>query len=448
MVPHQLLEGGAREHGGVVRDRDRRRLRDDRGGDGPCAVGRDGVSRPRSEHGPFEKRIGCQPVGAVHAGAGRFAHRVQARDARASVEVGDDPTHQVVRRRRHRDGLSRPVESALAHGRVDRGEALGETRGAQSRGVEADRASVLRRHGARVGAGHDVAGGELAVGVGVEGETASAVVDEHGPLAPDRLGDEEGGADREGRRVELHELEVGHRRSRADRGGDAVAGRPDGVGGVRVELSGPARGEDDGVGGEALAVGELDPADPVAFEQQVAQQGVFAEGDAGAAHRVAEGGLDGGSVASPPACSTRATAWAASSPREKSPSAARSNATPRATSSAMRAGPSPTRTSTASGSFRPAPAVRVSAACETIVSAGSVTAAMPPCAHRVFVSGRAPLVTTVTRHPASWACSAAVRPAMPLPTTTTVVISPHRSAWRRACAPAPRSRARRRRPGR
>ena len=66
---------------------------------------------------------------------------------------------------------------------------------------------------------------------------------------------------------------------------------------------------------------------------------------------------------------------------------------------------------------------RCRSACASGVSSGSSTAAMPPCAQRVEPSSMLTLVTTVTCRPASRRCSAAVRPAMPEPTTTTSVVS-------------------------
>ena len=55
-------------------------------------------------------------------------------------------------------------------------------------------------------------------------------------------------------------------------------------------------------------------------------------------------------------------------------------------------------------------------------SAGPSAAAMPPWAQRVEPSSTFTLVTTVTACPAARACSAAVRPAMPEPTTTTSAV--------------------------
>jgi hypothetical protein len=76
-------------------------------------------------------------------------------------------------------------------------------------------------------------------------------------------------------------------------------------------------------------------------------------------------------------------------------------------------GPSVTRACTASGSHSPTPATSVSRACASGVSAGSSTAAMPPCAQRVEPSSTRTLVTTATDRPAARACRATHSPATP-----------------------------------
>ena len=123
-------------------------------------------------------------------------------------------------------------------------------------------------------------------------------------------------------------------------------------------------------------------------------------------------------VASPPACAMRSAWCPPSRVSEMLPSAAVSNTAPRATSSRTRAGPSVTSTSTARGSHRPAPATRVSCRCAAGESDGSSAAAMPPCAHTVEPDARMSLVTSRTRGTRVRSSSAAVRPAMPEPTTT------------------------------
>ena len=124
-------------------------------------------------------------------------------------------------------------------------------------------------------------------------------------------------------------------------------------------------------------------------------------------------------VASPPAWAIRSRWWPPSRVREISPSGPRSNSVPRPTSSRTRAGPSDTRARTASTSQTPAPATRVSRRCSCGESAGSRAAAMPPWAHSVEPSESTVLVTSSTRSTRCRSRNAAVRPAMPDPTTMT-----------------------------
>ncbi len=199
----------------------------------------------------------------MHARASDLADGVQPGKAGAAVEIGRDAAHQVVRGRRHRDRLARPVQTPVAHRAVDRGEAAGEElrglvgSGPQVCGVEEDRTTVLQLHLPGDRPRHHIAGGELAVRVRVEREAPAALVDQGRALAADGLRDQErlpggrpGGVVRafQHRRVELEELQLGHVGPCAQGGGDPVAGRHGGVRGVRVQLARTAGGEHHGIG--------------------------------------------------------------------------------------------------------------------------------------------------------------------------------------------------------
>ena len=75
------------------------------------------------------ERVRGEAVGAVQARAGGLADGIQPGQARARVQVGDDPTHHVVRRRGDRDQLARRVEARLAQ----RGDDVGEVARGRSR---------------------------------------------------------------------------------------------------------------------------------------------------------------------------------------------------------------------------------------------------------------------------------------------------------------------------
>ena len=63
------------------------------------------------EDEPLQQRVGRETVRPVHAGARHLAAGVQARQRRAPGEVGDDPAHHVVRRRRHRDEVAPRIDA-------------------------------------------------------------------------------------------------------------------------------------------------------------------------------------------------------------------------------------------------------------------------------------------------------------------------------------------------
>src|SRR5918995_1544733 len=123
-------------------------------------------------------------------------------------------------------------------------------------------------------------------------------------------------------------------------------------------------------------------------------------------------------VASPTAWAIRLRWCPPSRVRASAPAASRSNSAPRAISLATSSGPSLTSTRTAASMHSPAPATRVSSMCCCTVSPSAWTEAMPPCAQCVDPADSWSLVTTTTR-PRVRHSSAAVRPAMPEPTTTT-----------------------------
>ena len=63
-----------------------------------------------AEDETLEQRIARQPVGAVHAGAGDLARRVQTRNRGAPVDVGLHAAHDVVGRRPDRDAIAREIQ--------------------------------------------------------------------------------------------------------------------------------------------------------------------------------------------------------------------------------------------------------------------------------------------------------------------------------------------------
>src|SRR6185437_7570892 len=95
---------------------------------------------------------------------------------------------------------------------------------------------------------------------------------------------------------------------------------------------------------------------------------------------------------------------------------------PHASSSSTRRGPCSTSTAAASRFTSPSPALIVSSRCSATSSSPPIATAMPPCAYAVFDSASSSLVTTITL-PTPARQIAALRPAIPAPTTRKSVCS-------------------------
>ena len=130
-----------------------------------------------AEHEALRERVGGEPVGAVEAGAGGLADRVEAGHGGAAVEVGDDAAHHVVGGGGDGDELGHRVEAGVAEGLDD----VGEAPGVDAAHVEVDvRLRAVASMRSPDGAGDLVAGGELV------DEALAGVVVERGALAAER----------------------------------------------------------------------------------------------------------------------------------------------------------------------------------------------------------------------------------------------------------------------
>ena len=77
-----------------------------------------------AEHQAFQQRVAGQPVGAVQAGVGGFADRIEAGQVGPAVQVGDDAAAGIVRGRHDRDRLLGDVDAEFQAALVDVGEML------------------------------------------------------------------------------------------------------------------------------------------------------------------------------------------------------------------------------------------------------------------------------------------------------------------------------------
>ncbi len=128
---------------------------------------------------------------------------------------------------------------------------------------------------------HDVARGQLRGGVDVREEASARLVDDDRALPAERLGEQGHGvsAHGEGRRVELHELQICEASARARGHGQPVAGGLGGIGGVGVDAA-RASGRKHHGGGpvhddRAIGVADHDPAGPAPFDEQIAGEGLL-----------------------------------------------------------------------------------------------------------------------------------------------------------------------------
>ena len=240
----------------------------------------------------------------MDASARDFTDREEPGDRGAPPDVGAYATHPVVCSRCDGNRRLGPIEASCATGSIDSREALSEKGCTQPGGVEHDRLAILSSHLAGNAASDHVARGELGARVNVLHEAASIGIKQHRAIATDCLGDQESAGRRQGCRVELIELEVGQLRARAQSHGDAIAGSHRRIGGVHVELTRAATGQNDSAGLEivTLAIGrqDLETGNLLMTKNQVASKGMFHHGDAGCANSASQCQLDGepGGVAS------------------------------------------------------------------------------------------------------------------------------------------------------
>ncbi len=209
----------------------------------PVEPGAHRLDHPGPEHHAVEQRVRRQPVGPVDAVARRLAGHPQARQRRGPVEVGDDA---------RRTGSGRRAPPAASRGR---GRGRPRPRAAAIVGNRSSKRSspVASSHTCSVPCSASTAViARLTLSRGSSSSTncSPVAVAQQGAVPPQRLGQQRPRHRRvvQRRRVELHELEVGHRHARPQRHGDAVAGRLGRVGGDGEQLAGPARGQQDVAG--------------------------------------------------------------------------------------------------------------------------------------------------------------------------------------------------------
>ncbi len=174
--------------------------------------------------------------------------RIQTQKRCSTVQVGLDATHEVVSRRPHRNGVARQVEAGAP-------ARLGDQR---KPGVHIGSIQLLKRQVDRCAGpvlfasdstGHTIARGEITGTLVARNERLTRAVDQARALAAEGLRQKESRLARnlECSRMELHELEIHDRRAGAECHRDAVPCRNSRIGGLAIDLTGTASGEQDGV---------------------------------------------------------------------------------------------------------------------------------------------------------------------------------------------------------
>src|SRR3569832_537664 len=199
----------------------------------------DAIARGAAEHHDVEQRIAAETVGAVHRHARALAHRIQARHrlldaARAghdhTVAIGRDAAHRVMRGREHRYCLFRrgDVQEGVHHvayaGQTFVDHLFAEVVDLEQHVIAMRPTAAALAYLGRDRAAHHVATREvLRLGRVALHEAFAVLVDEITALATRAFGNEHALAGDAGR-MELEELHVFERKTRAQHHAHAVAG--------------------------------------------------------------------------------------------------------------------------------------------------------------------------------------------------------------------------------
>lgn len=385
----------------------------------------------------------------MHARAGDLAARVQAGDGRTALGVGAHAAGGVVGGRGDRDGRGDRVDAVRAAGGEDRRETVLPHVGAEVAGVEEHVFRVLLLHASHDALGDDVPGGEFGKFVLSDHEAHAVGVDQVGALAAYGLGDQgllalRVRAEEEDRRVELDEFQVAHFGARAQRQGDAVAGRHRRVRRRREDLAHAAgredhRGRVDRAHAVVLALAHDVQGDAgrtaLGVGQEIEDECVLDRAHATRAYRLDQGAGDLRAGRVPAGVGDTAPVVAALASELQA-----------AFLRLVEVGAGLDEAAYGVGALgdEDADGVLVTQAragdqgvVEVLlgVSPSPRAAAMPPWAQRVEPSSRRALVTTTVDRPAASQRRAAVRPATPEPTTTTSAAMDHPGAG--ACSRMP-----------
>ena len=179
---------------------------------------------------------------------GHLARREQTGQSRGPHAVGAHAPDAVVRRGADRDPILRDVEAVIAARAGDAGEATRNAAAVEVVEVQEDARHVGPLQMAHDRPRDDVARRQLGAFVVFGEEAAALVVHDPGPLATDRLGDEQArhAGEVERRGMELDELQILQRGAGPMGRRHAIAGRAGEVAGLPIDLRVSAGAHHDG----------------------------------------------------------------------------------------------------------------------------------------------------------------------------------------------------------
>ena len=145
---------------------------------------------PRPENQPLQQRITGQPVGTVYPIAGHLPTGVKPGDTGSAVLVNRDTTHNIVRRRGHRNLPFRKIDPILITGAPDVREPLFESFPVQVRKIQVYMVGSGTAHLSDNSPGNHIPGSQLRHLMVIRHETLTIDVAQKSPLTTNRLRDQ------------------------------------------------------------------------------------------------------------------------------------------------------------------------------------------------------------------------------------------------------------------
>ena len=249
-----------------------------------------------AEDHPLQQRIGRQTVGPMHSGTGDLAGGPEPGQRTGTIEIGDDATAQVMRRRGDGKPVATRVESGFFERTGDRGKAFDEM--IESGRVEPAMIDIEFEHAPGHRPTHLITREQFIDKLDTGGVTQQRA------MAAQRLGEQRPGhaGMMQRRGMELDELDIGHRNTGPQSHGHAVASGLDRVGRDGEELASSTSGEQHMTGPnhsrDARAIGRPHAHAAPCLNDEVERELVLVDGRRRPTNRGNEGPFDLGASGS------------------------------------------------------------------------------------------------------------------------------------------------------